>query len=558
MSTNTSTVPSTHPLLDRLESSGPKHILSLDGGGIRGALCIGILEKIESELKDRFKDSHPNFVLSDYYDMIGGTSTGAILATLLARGYQVKDVKELYLNMGSTIFSERVNFWRGNLEKLFNASSFKATHLEDALEKELLNMTLGSTELKTGLCIISKRSDTFSPWIFHNHPKGTYYDQNSGILLRDLLRATSAAPSYFTPKELHIGKNEVGVFIDGGVSSFNNPALILFYLCSLNHLPYKWNTGKDNMLITSIGTGFNRPKRDKNDILKRKIVSWAGDLPDLFMSDATTLNQLIMQSLAYTPTPQWINSEFGNLNGMSIVKDPLFTYQRYNVSLDINTLQSKMNKSYSKEKVMDLIEMSNGKNAHELYDIGVTFSKSIVDKEHFSAEFDLLYGHKKISVLTQENKVNICNWIKKDGWYYKKYKPIYARKASTITIVNSTTQSGFETVNTAQPGDYIVKNQTKASEEFTLPSDKFEKLYTYLRSFDNIWDEYLPIGQIYAVEISRNILNINNWPTHFYIDAAWGSKQYCTIGDYLVCPIDQSEFYTIGRQEFEQTYTLNK
>ncbi len=84
-------------LLDRINRPGPKKILSLDGGGIRGALTLGYLKKIEDILKDRNPDK-PDFRLCDYFDLIGGTSTGAIIAASLAIGKTVDEIKTLYIS----------------------------------------------------------------------------------------------------------------------------------------------------------------------------------------------------------------------------------------------------------------------------------------------------------------------------------------------------------------------------------------------------------------------------------------------------------------------------
>ncbi|MEM6916215.1 MAG: patatin-like phospholipase family protein, partial [Verrucomicrobiota bacterium] len=67
-----------------------KRILSLDGGGIRGVFTIAILERIEALLREHYKDSKPGLVLADYFDFIGGTSTGAIIAALLSKGLSVR------------------------------------------------------------------------------------------------------------------------------------------------------------------------------------------------------------------------------------------------------------------------------------------------------------------------------------------------------------------------------------------------------------------------------------------------------------------------------------
>ncbi len=68
-------------LLERLTAGGPKRVLALDGGGIRGAITLGILEKIETLL--RVQHGRPDLRLCEYFDLIGGTSTGSIIAVLL-------------------------------------------------------------------------------------------------------------------------------------------------------------------------------------------------------------------------------------------------------------------------------------------------------------------------------------------------------------------------------------------------------------------------------------------------------------------------------------------
>ena len=79
-----------------LDKNTPKRILALDGGGIRGILTLGYLKHIQTLLRKRHVNE--KLVLSDYYDLIGGTSTGAIIATCLVLGYDVDRIIELYRN----------------------------------------------------------------------------------------------------------------------------------------------------------------------------------------------------------------------------------------------------------------------------------------------------------------------------------------------------------------------------------------------------------------------------------------------------------------------------
>src|SRR6187549_3712472 len=92
-------------LQKRLSSKGPKKILALDGGGVRGAVTLGFLGEIERILSERYADyglqKKEDFRLHHYFDLVGGTSTGAIIAALIAvKGCSVTEMKDLYRSLG--------------------------------------------------------------------------------------------------------------------------------------------------------------------------------------------------------------------------------------------------------------------------------------------------------------------------------------------------------------------------------------------------------------------------------------------------------------------------
>jgi hypothetical protein len=134
---------------------GPKRILALDGGGIRGVLTLEYLEVIEALLRQRRNDS--NLLLSDYFDLIGGTSTGSIIAAGLACGMPVADIKKLYTDLGATVF---IPTGLG-----YVAAKFQAGPLQIALDRALgADTTVDSDKVRTGLMVMTKRLDTGSPW----------------------------------------------------------------------------------------------------------------------------------------------------------------------------------------------------------------------------------------------------------------------------------------------------------------------------------------------------------------------------------------------------------
>lgn len=355
----------------------PKRILALDGGGIRGALTLGFLEKIEKLIQE--KENNSSLRLCDYFDLIGGTSTGAIIAAGLSIGMTASEIKDLYLNIGDKIFGKKRS-WLLNPLKRYKAE-FDFKPLEEELEKVFGNITMGSDRILTGLCIVTKRADTLSTWPILNHPKGKFFEKNKGMLLRQVVRASAAAPSYFIPQKIDVGQGEIGTFIDGGVSLANNPALQLFLVGTLSEFPYKWPTGEDNISLVSIGTGSYTKKYDADKIAKQGLLGWASMIPDLFMEDANYLNQTMLQYLSNSPTARMIDSEILDLKNDLVTEKAALHYIRYNVMLETNPLQE-LGFSFTEKELDSLREMSDSHNKNILYKIGKKAAATTVKQTH--------------------------------------------------------------------------------------------------------------------------------------------------------------------------------
>src|SRR5882724_11140708 len=111
-----------NPARDRhLFGKGPKRMLALDGGGVRGAITVAFLERIEKLLveeaerkrlaaeRDGRQASDPlgakgGIVLGDWFDLVGGTSTGAVIAGALALGKTTEQIKDFYLRLAPRVF----------------------------------------------------------------------------------------------------------------------------------------------------------------------------------------------------------------------------------------------------------------------------------------------------------------------------------------------------------------------------------------------------------------------------------------------------------------------
>jgi len=384
-------------LQQHLDPSTPKRILALDGGGIRGALTLGYLQRIEDTLRTQH-DNDPAFRLCDYFDLIGGTSTGSIIASCLAIGMKVEEIKDMYFNLGGKIFAKKYKWW--NIFEIgdFIKGAYDAAPLEKELHDVFGDITLESDKIKTGLCIVAKRADTNSVWPLINHPKGKYFKSadgmNKDILLWKAVRASAAAPTYFIPQVIDVGGGlSTAAFVDGGVSMANNPALQLLMVATLNGFPFQWKWGADNLLIVSVGTGLSRWKKIPKQVEKSNLLNWASQLPDMFMQDASWHNQLILQWLSSSLTAWEIDGEIGKLSddliGSNQKNSGLISYLRYNTWLDQSTLNPLMNKTYTQDQVDDLVEMSNAKSRFELYDIGQKAAAKEVIASHFTANFKI-------------------------------------------------------------------------------------------------------------------------------------------------------------------------
>jgi hypothetical protein len=364
-------------LLERLTSETPKRILALDGGGIRGCLSLGYLGRIEKLLSDRCGGQ--DFRLRDYFDLIGGTSTGAIIAACLAIGMSADEVARMYLQLGSEVFGhKRWDRWN---------AKFDDRPLTELLRSVFDGRTLGDSSITTGLCIVTKRADTGSTWPLLNHPRGKFYADNRDIPLVDALRASTAAPTYFTPMPISLGDDMVGTFVDGGVSMANNPSMQLLMIAGVGGYGFNWPMGEDRLLLTSVGTGWWRVREDPVRLAKGNVLTWATRVPALLIDDASWQNQLLLQWMSRSPTAAQIDLEVGDLGEDLLAGKPLLHYLRYSVALEQDALGD-LGFTLPIEQVEALREMSDASQRHLLAEIGQAAATQQVLAEHFPTCFD--------------------------------------------------------------------------------------------------------------------------------------------------------------------------
>ena len=316
---------------DRVDAPGPKKLLALDGGGIRGVITLEVLQRIESMLTEQV-GANERFVLADYFDYIGGTSTGAVIAGGLAKGMKVSQLLDLYVKRGKEMFDKA-----SLLDQL--RYRYETERLQGLLQEILGRETLfGSDDLKTLLLMVLRNATTDSPWPLSNNPDALFNDptrpdNNLNIPLWQLVRASTAAPVYFPPEVVTMGDHKF-VFVDGGVTMYNNPAFQLFLMATLDAYRLGWPASESELLLVSVGTGMS-PKAD--DHLRpgdMNLLFNVSSVPAALMYAALNEQDLLCRVFGRCRHGAPIDLEVGDLmHGEGLLKERLFSYVRYNAEL---------------------------------------------------------------------------------------------------------------------------------------------------------------------------------------------------------------------------------
>jgi len=373
---------------EHLFDAGPKRILSLDGGGIRGTLSLEYLRRIEELLRARH-GGDPDFRLSDYFDLIAGNSTGAIIAGALVLGFPVERLQRLYCDLGNEIF-KRPSFRLG-----FISPKFPREPLANELAEAYGDATLGSDAVRTGVMIALKRVDTGSPWMVHNSPRGKHYDAgdastpNRDYLLRQVVYASSAAPHYFEPERLEVAPGVDGIFVDGGVGAAVNPALHSLMVATLDGYGLRWPTGADNLLLVSVGTGVTITRMTADEAIRAPALPSAVNALVSALNDVDWLVQTVLQWFSECPTRWQVDSEIGDLAGDRFAEQPLLTYLRYNAVFESKWLEDELGLSVDEARVRSLVPMDNADSIGLLAEIGRLAAQKQIRDEHFPVCFDL-------------------------------------------------------------------------------------------------------------------------------------------------------------------------
>lgn len=236
-------------------------LLALDGGGVRGLSALMILEQLMEAVNP---DAPPK--PCDYFDMIGGTSTGGLIAIMLGRlEMSVADCITAYLSLSDRVFRKtrhRVTV-KGQIQGRFDADELaravKEVVKQQGLQEGALLKDESTTTCKVFVCATSKETSETVCLTSYRTPRGSS-DLLNSVTIWEACRATSAATSFFDPIAVGRFGEE---FVDGATGA-NNPVRELWDQAQLAWGPEPLE-GKVKCVV-SIGTGVPSLKAFKDDV----------------------------------------------------------------------------------------------------------------------------------------------------------------------------------------------------------------------------------------------------------------------------------------------------
>lgn len=286
-------------------------ILCLDGGGIRGIMTIQLLKLLERTV---------GMPCHQFCDMVSGTSTGGIIAGLIASGRTATQIEKLYIDLVEQVFTSRSltahqlanppmytkEAYVGKLKELVGDTTFKET-----CTKTDIDLMITSKDVAAG-------EETFFSY-FVSEPQTPYTYEN--VLLRAAMEATMSAPTYFYPMER---------FVDGGVTAYNNPALAAI-IEAIEYGP-KNKYRRNKITVLSFGTGCRPQFIDLKNIINPKGVDaifWLNWLLTESGDDASDQQTYLLRSKKLFP-------------GVD--------FRRYQISLDRRSIKQLPNRKLSQLK----------------------------------------------------------------------------------------------------------------------------------------------------------------------------------------------------------------
>ncbi|MCU0429238.1 MAG: patatin-like phospholipase family protein [Cytophagaceae bacterium] len=284
-------------------------ILSIDGGGIRGIIPGQILVYVENKLREL--SGNPEAMLADYFDFFAGTSTGGILTGIYLcpdetnprrPRFTAEQAVELYLRRGPIIFNsspwKKFTSMGGLSEEMYSEEALE-TYLR-AYFRDIKLSELIRPAIMTAYEIEKRR-----PYFFSVDDARTLIGND--FFLRDVARATSAAPIYFKASKIQSCDNQTPYsFVDGGMFA-NNPALCAYTEATKKFLIHGSKPAFDDILLLSLGTGVKKNPFNYEEAKEWGALGWVKPIMHIFMSGT---NEIVDHQLYHLFTNTGVENQY--------------------------------------------------------------------------------------------------------------------------------------------------------------------------------------------------------------------------------------------------------
>jgi patatin-like phospholipase/acyl hydrolase len=256
-------------------------ILSIDGGGIRGLIPAILLRELAGRLA-RLYGRRP---IHSYFDLIGGTSAGGLIAlglTLPKLGTQIRSLSrtEPAIDLDRLVGffehdGDRV-FQRGRFNRLHNLKQAFAEKYDSGPIERILDEIFGDATVAdalTNLLITAYDTEKRAPHFFKKRPRRGHWKHDLDFAMKDAARATTAAPTFFEPAYIipSSSPNQAFCLVDGGVFA-NNPAMCA-YIEARKIFPRA-----QKYIIVSLGTGLTKRRFTYQEMKKWGYIEWVSPL----------------------------------------------------------------------------------------------------------------------------------------------------------------------------------------------------------------------------------------------------------------------------------------
>lgn len=261
-----------------------QRILTIDGGGIRGLVSAIWLDALQRRL-----DAAGKGALHERFDLVAGSSTGALVAAALGIGMPPARIVDLYESFGEEVFPGAAERLWSRVTRSFSqglsAPRYSPRGLERVLKRVFGERTLGSVSPRT--MAIAYDTVTRHPLFFKS-----FKPEHADIPLWEVCRAATAAPSYF-PAHLATVERRRRALIDGGVVANNPTACAIAEAVRLND-----DASLQGIVLLSVGTGQTTRPIPEREATTWGALEWAIPIIDvLFDGSADSVHYIAQQIL---------------------------------------------------------------------------------------------------------------------------------------------------------------------------------------------------------------------------------------------------------------------